>query len=161
MIPPTEQLEPISLLREAIAAADGGTLPQQFTTDSFMQAVGLTSDTPDGKVLMDRFIDPNGKVGTTSQRDLIMVLDGVRKLVEQTNQYEANPAQEGLAHCLGQLVMRQLTREETVCPRALMLAYASTRPDIVPQKFREAYAGLAITASGEATLVDSQNEQHW
>lgn len=133
-------------------------IPPSFSTKALLGRMGLEGDKPDGRAFMDRLIDDSRSVNVL--RKAIAMNRASGKLLDLTNQYTANAAQELLAQRLGSAISRHVEREQSACPQVLHLALTSHRPDIIS---REAYdiaraikldqIGEMITPTGEELLV--------
>lgn len=144
---------PMVTLRNALRDAANGVDPS-LTAEGFLADIGLDSDQPDGRKLMPRLLGSGATLG--SLRAFVHVRTGVRELVRKTNERTANPHEESLAQLLGQVVIRQLTREGDDCPMARQVAVTSLRDDIIPPDLRTALGGLTTpspTAHPEGTLA--------
>jgi hypothetical protein len=140
------QQPPALELCQAFAAAEDGHMPS-FTAASLLCELGLDGERPDGLTLIDRFTGNNHSVSTF--RTIVPLMFYADGLIQATNEYRANPAQEAIAHALGAVVSRQVTREGDICPGAKVMALNSTREDIIPPEVRAALGGPERDTPGE------------
>lgn len=124
---------PCEVMNQAILGAAEGEMPP-FTTDEFLEQVGLGGDTPDGLPLLERF-----RGGEDSARTRLAshhLIENVVELVQSANERRTNPAEESVARTLGMVVTKQFKREGDVCPGVAMIAMAVERDDIIAPEVR-------------------------
>ena len=120
------------------AARIKGEMPP-FTEEALLQALQLDGDEPDGLTLMDRLTaEPQSLVVGVVRlvRDVPRLIANVKALLYAVNADSANDAQEAIAHMLGQMVTRQVLREEDICPLAQAMAMACKREDIISEEVK-------------------------
>jgi hypothetical protein len=138
------------MLRDALNEAESGQMPA-FTTESLLRILKLDSDRRDGLVMIDRLIGERGRPPISALKAVVNIMRSTQLLIAETNGYRANPAQEAIAHSLGAVVTKQVTREGNLCPVALRIAMESQRDDIIPDYVRR---GLAVQQAIQTGLLD-------
>jgi len=124
---------PVQIIVDAMTAAKQGEQPP-FDRAGLLDIMQLSGETPDGLTMLDRLVGPNDTL--QSLRAVAAVKRGANTLIDLTNRYEANPAQESLMRALGGVAERQIIREQFLCPVAAGMIRKSTRNDLIDPQVR-------------------------
>lgn len=138
---PNKRTIPAISIKGAIERAGRGENPG-IDTEQMLTMLGLATDEPDGRNLLERFTDDRTSLSNTFRG--VRLLLAAKRLINTTNEYGANPAQEAIAASLGAVVTRQITREEEICGAARDVALTSTRDDIISPEIRASLSGVEI-----------------
>jgi len=126
---------PVQEISVALQVAEFGVMPS-FGSDDLLGALHLDGDEPDGLTLATRFRGDDPDAGAGGWFTLFSL--GTRRLIHDTNEGVANPAQEEIAQMLGAVVTRQVTREGDVCGDARLMVFLCDRDDTIAPEVRAA-----------------------